>query len=330
MSTRRGGVLKSQRWAGFVSALADDIRLFIDAKRALGRKYWTDERVLRLFDRFLFEEGVSAPTELSAELLERFLQRAPSARHYNGLLAIVRRFLRWLVLHEKLDRLPLRTRRRRVTPRVPFIFDVELARRLLESTEKLRDGSRSRRRGPLYRAVFALCYGLGLRVSEACRLRRLDVDFHRNILTIRNSKFGKSRLVPFGPRMAALLRECSRKQTSQAAEGPLFTFDGRRPVHAGNVSVTFLRLTREMELRIPPGASPPRLHDLRHSFAVGTLLRWYREGVNAASRLHFLSTFMGHVDPASTAVYLTITDDLLQEANRRFETFASIANEVRS
>jgi integrase len=66
----------------------------------------------------------------------------------------------------------------------------------------------------------------------------------------------------------------------------------------------------------------PHLHDLRHSFAVGTLLRWYRQGINAGEKLHYLSTFMGHADPASTVVYLTITDDLLKEANRRFESFA--------
>ena len=70
---------------------------------------------------------------------------------------------------------------------------------------------------------------------------------------------------------------------------------------------------------MPDGVSPPTLHSLRHSFAVGCLLRWYREGLDPAARLHQLSTFMGHVDPASTAVYLTITPALLEEANRRFE-----------
>ena len=67
----------------------------------------------------------------------------------------------------------------------------------------------------------------------------------------------------------------------------------------------------------------PRVHDLRHSFAVGTLLRWYREGADPAARLLHLSTFLGHVDPASTAVYLTITADLLQAAGERFERFAA-------
>ena len=73
---------------------------------------------------------------------------------------------------------------------------------------------------------------------------------------------------------------------------------------------------------IPPGVDTPRLHDLRHSFAVATLLRWYREGIDPNQRLLQLATFLGHVDPTSTAVYLTITDELLVQANTRFRTQA--------
>jgi len=80
-----------------------------------------------------------------------------------------------------------------------------------------------------------------------------------------------------------------------------------------------------MDILVPDGIAPPTLHSLRHSFAVGCLLRWYREGLDPASRLHQLSTFMGHVDPTSTAVYLTITPALLEEANRRYEAFAAPA-----
>ena len=81
----------------------------------------------------------------------------------------------------------------------------------------------------------------------------------------------------------------------------------------------------ELALPLPDGVSPPTLHGLRHSFAVGCLLRWYREGLDPGERLLQLSTFMGHVDPASTAVYLTITPELLAEANQRFEAFAAPA-----
>jgi integrase len=89
------------------------------------------------------------------------------------------------------------------------------------------------------------------------------------------------------------------------------------------VSQTFHHLMPRLPIETPPGCSPPRLHDLRHSFAVGTLMRWYRSGADPQAHLLALTTFLGHVDVNSTAVYLTMTATLLQEANRRFEAFAA-------
>jgi integrase len=86
--------------------------------------------------------------------------------------------------------------------------------------------------------------------------------------------------------------------------------------------MTFHALVPKLELQIPPGVSPPRVHDLRHSFAVATVLRWYREGIDPNCRLINLSTFLGHVDPDSTAVYLTITEDLFHEAAQRSQVMA--------
>ena len=108
-------------------------------------------------------------------------------------------------------------------------------------------------------------------------------------------------------------------------EEPLFTFVASRPVDPCTASQVFHRVVMALDLPVPDGVSPPTLHSLRHSFAVGCLLRWYRQGLDPASRLHQLSTFMGHVDPSSTAIYLTITPELLDEANRRFEQYAAPA-----
>ena len=102
----------------------------------------------------------------------------------------------------------------------------------------------------------------------------------------------------------------------------MFSFDGRRSVRPGSASQVFHQLVTDLAFPVPDGVSPPVLHCLRHSFAVGCLLRWYREGADPQQRLFRLSTFMGHVDPVSTAVYLTITPQLLAEAGRRFEAFA--------
>jgi len=176
-----------------------------------------------------------------------------------------------------------------------------------------------------YRAIFALLYGLGLRVGEVSRLVCGDVDLERDLLVIRATKFAKSRLVPFGPRIGAVLRDSLQARRQQVrsltADTPAFSFIRNRAIHPNTISQTFHALVPQLSLRIPPGTSPPRLHDLRHSFAVGTLLRWYRAGIDPQTKLLQLSTFLGHVGPETTAVYLTITDELLREANRRFEQF---------
>jgi integrase len=132
-------------------------------------------------------------------------------------------------------------------------------------------------------------------------------------------------LVPHGPRIGALIPEQLERRTAGGRlddEAPLFTFNGRASISRQAASGTFTQLARELGFTASAGVSAPRLHSLRHSFAVGCLLRWYRQGLDPAARLHQLSTFMGHVDPVSTAVYLTITPALLREANRRFEAFA--------
>lgn len=224
---------------------------------------------------------------------------------------------------------PLTGKRRETAARLPFLFDTGQARRLLDAAAALPDNARAARRGPTYRTVYALCYGLGQRAGEACGLRVGDVDVDRGLLVVRGGKFGKTRLVPYGPRIGDLLNEqLDRRHQADSSDGidaPLFSFDSRRCMHPGTASQTFHHLVPTLDLPVPDGVLPPRLHSLRHSFAVGCLLRWYRHGVDPMTRLHQLSTFMGHVDPKSTAVYLQITPELLAEANRRFETFAEPA-----
>ena len=198
--------------------------------------------------------------------------------------------------------------------------------RLLIVTSELKDQPKGPARAATYRIIFLLLYGLGLRVGEASRLRCDDVDLRRNLLLVRESKFGKSRLVPFGPKMAneliGHLQQQRATRRSFRIDSPLFWFNGNQAINPGTISQTFHHLLPKLALDIPVGVAPPRLHCLRHSFAVGTLLRWYRSGIAPGEHLLRLSTFMGHVDPVSTAVYLTITSDLLNVANGRFEQFA--------
>jgi len=316
-------------WA-FRSPLADGIERFLTYKRALGRRYDTEEKQLRLFDRFLVQQALTSLEQITPDLLAGFLAARPRSRprSYNQLLGVLRRLFDWLVSQELLPQSPLQACPRRATAqRIPYLFDAAHARRLLDLAGGLPDGPRARFRGPTYRTIFAMLYGLGLRVGEVSRLRCADVDLERNVLVVRGTKFGKSRLVPFGPRMAALLRHYMQLRGSESCspDTPVFSFTRRGAVHPGTISQTFHQLVPRLGLVVPGGVAPPRLHDLRHAFAVGTLLRWYRSGIDPAGRLFHLATFLGHVNPSSTAVYLTITPELLQEASRRFEHLAAPA-----
>ena len=314
---------------GFQSVMGPDIEQFIAYKRALGRHYLVEEKTLTLFDNFLSACHVGDVSEVDADLIDQFLisRPRPSPRSYNHLHCTVARLFSWLVSQGRLDRTPVLSRPKRATYQLkPYIFDAANACRLLDVARALPDKGGTLHRGRSYHAMFAILYGLGLRVSEVCRLRIEDVEFDRRLLVIRESKFNKSRFVPFGPRMEVMLKEylIKREHGGRLPTGaPLFSLRGGRQINPGTVSQTFHHIVPGLSLDLPPGCSPPRLHDLRHSFAVGTLLRWYRSGIDPQARLLTLATFLGHVDVNSTAVYLNITMSLLQEANRRFEAFAT-------
>lgn len=315
--------------APFTSILGGGIERFLDHKRSVGRRFHTEESAFRLLDRYLVEQHVESTNQITPDLLNAFLLSRPRKRprSYNHLLCVTRGFLEWLVVQGDLKHCPLEAKpKRRSDERMPFIFDAASARRLLDIAGALPESAQSPFRGPTYRTIFALLYGLGLRVGEACRLLIRDVDFERQLLIIRESKFYKSRLTPFGPQVGNLLQDYLQKRKQRpgglSADAPLFSLTAKGAIHPCTVSQTFHHLVPQLQLDLPPGTSSPRLHDLRHSFAVGTLSRWYRSGLNPQERLLRLSTFLGHVDPVSTAVYLTISDALLQHANGRYELFA--------
>lgn len=313
--------------AGLQSALAEPIRTFVEYKRALNRKYRPESAALRLFDGYLSEHEATGWNSIDSVLIENFLQSRPRARprSYNHLLGVLHRFFEWAVLQGFVASNPVKATRRRDTgKRIPYLFSLNDAQRLLELVRKLPDRSRAPHRAQTYEMIFALLYGLGLRVGEAVRLKLGDLDSQRDTLFVRETKFSKSRLVPLGPRLATRLRDYIEKHHggTSASDRPLFSFTKRGCICPETVSQTFHGLIPKLGLVLPPGVSSPRLHDLRHAFAVGTLLRWYRQGIDPNCRLIHLATFLGHVDPNSTAVYLTITEDLLREADRRFRAFA--------
>ena len=283
---------------------------------------------MRLFDRFLAEHRITTVADVTPATIDKFLvsRSRPAPRSYNHLHGTLVRFFDWMIRQERLHCSPVRSKPRRGTRvRLPFLLDPAAARRLFDVAAQLPDNNFTRGRGSSFRTIFTLLYGLGLRVGEVERLRVGDIDATRRVLHIRDTKFAKSRLVPFGPRIHTLLTEhLARAQQQQflSAEMPVFVQRSGRPIRADIISLTFHRLVPQLGLVIPDGAVGPRVHDLRHAFATRTLLRWYRNGIDPRSRLLSLATFLGHVDPASTAVYLTMTPELLSHASERFRTWA--------
>ena len=322
----------------FHSFLGPDIEQFLAHKRALGRRYDVEEKTLALLDVYLLNNNIGHRAAITPAVVDAFLLSRPRSRprSYNHLRCTLGRLFSYLVDQGKLSTTPLRSPPRRVSyQRTPFIFDAAAARRLLALAKTLPDNGGTLERGSTYFALFAILYGLGLRVGEACRLHIKDVDLERQLLVIRETKFYKSRLVPFGPKLGAVLARHRRQRQATLSgatpeDQPLFSLRSGRPINPGTVSQTFHALVPRLRLEIPLGVSPPRLHDLRHSFAVGALTRWYRQGLDPTTRLLALSTFLGHVDVNSTALYLTTTPDLLEQASCRFRAFATATREVLS
>lgn len=320
----------------FHSFLGPDIKQFLAHKRSLGRRYDVEEKTLALLDVYLLNNKIGNLAAITPAVVDEFLlsRPRPCPRSYNHLRCTLGRLFSYLVDHGKLGTTPLRSPPRRARyQRTPFIFDVATARRLLALAKTLQNKGGTLDRGNTYFALFAVLYGLGLRVGEACRLRIRDVDFERQLLVIRETKFYKSRLVPFGPKLGAVLAQHLRRRQGALSgatleDQPLFSLRAGRPINPCTVSQTFHALVPRLRLEIPVGVSPPRLHDLRHSFAVGALTRWYRQGLDPTTKLLALSTFLGHVDVNSTALYLTTTPELLEQASRRYQAFAAATREV--
>ena len=320
----------SQLHQPFQSQMKSTFERFLAHKRALGRRYDTEEYALRLFDRFISDNQIATPDEITVQVVEAFLISRPRRRprSFNHLLGVVRRLFDWLVVQGEIDRSPPLPRPRRETSgRLPFLFDAAQMRQMLAAAGSLHDRPHARLRGPTYRTIFGLLYGLGLRVGEATRLCTGDVDHDRQLLIVRKTRFSKTRLVPFGPRMAAHVRQYVALVEAQRGPldppSPVFSFMDGKPISRSAIGRVFRILVSELGFTGPNGTLAPRVHDLRHSFAVGTLLRWYRQGLDPRQRLIHLSTFLGHVHPDTTAVYLTITEELLHQAGHRFERLVS-------
>ena len=173
-----------------------------------------------------------------------------------------------------------------------------------------------------YHYLFGLIAVTGMRVSEAIGLQCDDVDLDAGVLTVRLTKFGKSRLVPLHPTTSAALRNYAQRRDAHlpTRRSPhFFVAERGGPLLHQYVYHVFWRLSREIGLRRPGDRTGPRVHDLRHRFAIRTLLGWYCEGTDVEKKLPALSTYLGHTCARDTYWYLSACPELMQEAARRLD-----------
>jgi site-specific recombinase XerD len=208
---------------------------------------------------------------------------------------------------------------------VPHIFSHEPLQRLLDATACC-ESPRSKLQPYTCRMLIMLLYGAGLRISEALSLRLANVDLTAGILTIRESKFYKTRLVPMSPTLTGALGDYMAQRAKEhptQLDAALFLTRIGTPVARHTAENVFSRLrVRAGVLHHDGGRYQPRLHDLRHAFAVHRLVSWYRQGADVQRLLPQLATYLGHVHIAATQRYLTLTPELLHEASQRFERYA--------
>ena len=301
------------------STVLSIVETYLRDRRVLGYQLLIEGQELQRFARYADETGHVGP--LTTELALRWAQLpvASDPLYRARRLDIVRRFAQHQALHDPRTEVPpsgvLGPAYRRVPP---HIYTPQEISALLEASSRL--GPSGGLRPHTYRTLFGLLACTGLRISEALRLARLDVDFEAGMLTIRNTKFHKSRLVPLHISAVKELREYALRRDRYL---PLSTSPKFFLTEFGTAQKYWRTLMTFLTLRNALGWAEshpvPRIHDLRHTFAVRTLLGWYNEGTSIGNRIVALSTYLGHAKVSDTYWYLSAAPELLAAAGARFE-----------
>jgi integrase/recombinase XerD len=301
-----------------MTALGDRLSDYLALRRALGFKLRRPAQLLEQFVTYVDECGETTVTiKLAVDWAALPEGAAPSYRAYR--LSSVRGFARYLHTVDPVNEVPpahlLPYRSRRLAP---YLYTDEQVSALMAAAGAMRNPKLALS----YRTTIGLLAATGMRVGEALRLNLDDVYWQHRLVLIRDSKFGKSRLVPLEASTLAALGEYVRERKSRypvkGTPALFLSSYGTRVCHC-NLSGTFHQLTKDVGIKPRSNLCRPRIHDLRHSFAIRTMLDWYRSGVDVQARLPLLSTYLGHVNPESTYWYLSAAPELLALAGERLE-----------
>jgi site-specific recombinase XerD len=309
--------------------LTDAVELYISRRQAATGRFQSPAVTLRSFSRRC--KGLSLRQIRPAHVLQFLDKPRTQPITWQGKYSILRMFFEYWSLRGQLKTLPLPPSQRCVRTFVPYIYSRAELRALLDSVPQCQRNKACSMSAMTFRTLLLLLYCTGMRLGEALRLSLGDVVLSDGLITIRGSKFYKSRLVPIGQDLHRfLLKYRDQAQRRSQAYQPFFQSREKRKISAASVQISFRRLCQLASVRrSDTTASQPRLHDLRHTFAVHRLTEWYRRGADIEHLILALSTYLGHVDLHSTQHYLTMTPELLAQANRRFESYVEGGSHVK-
>jgi integrase/recombinase XerD len=301
-----------------VTALRQALVNYLDLRRSLGFGLVRDAKLLAQFLDYLNDRGVSTVSTEAAVAWAR-LPVDGSPGWWGMRLRVVRGFATYLHTLDPAVEVPppgvLPGRGRRA---VPYLYSPADVAALFGQTQRLRTPLRT----ATMRTLIGLLAVTGMRLGEVIALDDDDLDTDDGLLVVRRAKGGGSRQIPLHASTVAALaayrtlrEQIFARPISQAL---LVSNTGTRLLNY-NVGQTFAKLVRSAGLTARTPSCRPRPHDLRHSFAVATLLDWYRDGGDVPARLPLLSTYLGHVAPAHTYWYLQAAPELLAEAGHRLE-----------
>jgi integrase len=317
----------------FRSSLAPLLEKFVQEKLACGYRYLVEIILLHAFDRWICGEGLSSP-ELPKPVLSKWLAKRPteSGRTHQARICLLRQFSRFLVRQGHPAYVPEeRQGHRSLRTWVPYVFRQEELRKLFAAADRLRPNAKSPLRYLIMPLIFRVLYGCGMRLSEILNLTVEQVDLQGGVLTVRQGKFQKDRLVPLHPALIERLRAYVKAIGNREGASPFFPAPDGGPYSRDTVYWVFRRLL--WECGIPHGGRGrgPRIHDIRHSFACHRLARWYREGADLNAKLPILAAYLGHQDLSGTQRYLHLTAELYPDiASRMEEAFGHIIPKLRA
>jgi integrase len=302
-----------------MSPLHDKLADYLRIRRALGYKLERAEKLLLQYLEYLDALGAEQVTIENAVAWATLPALGKDAHWWAFRLSVLRGFAKYLhALDDTHQVPPADLLPNRIHRAVPYLYSPEEILALMAATSTLHGELRQ----ATYRTLIGLLSVTGMRVGEAIRLDRHDLDLRHGVLTVRDTKFGKSRELPVHAStvdaLGSYLRRRDRLCPEPVTDAALISPAGTRLLYT-NVHSTFRELRRRAGLLARSAACRPRIHDVRHTFAVRTMLGWYREGVEVQPLLPLLSTYLGHVHPKSTYWYLTAAPELLGLAAERLE-----------